>query len=98
MNTKDNYQPRPVDTSDVVLPDSLKPLLEMMAKNVHELWAEERLRQGWSYGEKRNDEQKQHPCLVAYEELPEEEKVYDRRSSEETLKVILKSGFKIVKA
>ena len=56
------------------------------------------MRQGWSYGEKRNDELKQHPCLVAYEELPEEEKVYDRRSSEETLKVILKSGFKIVKA
>ncbi|MBR1463685.1 MAG: Ryanodine receptor Ryr [Prevotella sp.] len=98
MKTKDNYMPHPIDTSDVELPESLKPLLEMMAKNVHELWAEERLRQGWSYGEKRNDELKQHPCLVAYEELPEEEKVYDRRSSEETLKVILKSGFKIVKA
>ncbi|MBR1400946.1 MAG: Ryanodine receptor Ryr [Prevotella sp.] len=98
MKTKDNYMPHPIDTSDVELPESLKPLLEMMAKNVHELWAEERIKQQWSYGEKRNDELKQHPCLVAYEELPEEEKVYDRKSSEETLKVILKSGFKIVKA
>ena len=40
---------------------------------------------------------KQHPCLVPYEELPEEEKVYDRNSSVETLKLIMKLGFKISK-
>lgn len=39
----------------------------------------------------------QHPCLVPYEELPEEEKVYDRNSSVETLKLIMKLGFKISK-
>ena len=46
-------------------------------------------------GEKRNDVLKQHPCLIAYEDLPEEEKVYDRNTSIETLKLILKLGFKI---
>lgn len=72
-------------------------LVEEMAKNVHEVWSKTRIEQGWTYGEKRDDVLKQHPCLVPYEELPEEEKVYDRNSSVETLKLIMKLGFKISK-
>ena len=92
-----NYTPKPIDTSDIQLPEELNPLLEAMAKNVHEIWAQERINQGWTYGEKRDDALKLHPCLVAYEDLPEEEKVYDRNTSVETLKLILKLGFKINK-
>ena len=90
-----NYIPNPIDTSDILLPEELNPLLEAMAKNVHEIWAQGRMNQGWVYGEKRDDAQKHHPCLVAYEDLPEEEKVYDRNTSVETLKLILKLGFRI---
>lgn len=90
-----NYTPHPIDTSDIQLPEELTPLLEAMAKNVHETWAQERINQGWSYGEKRDDTLKHHPCLVPYEYLPEEEKMYDRNTSVETLKLILKLGFKI---
>ena len=92
---KERYTPKPIDTSDIQLPEELNSLLEAMAKNVHEIWAQERINQGWTYGEKRNDVLKQHPCLIAYEDLPEEEKVYDRNTSIETLKLILKLGFKI---
>ena len=95
--SKTNYTPKPIDTSDIQLPEALNPLLEAMAKNVHEIWAKERIAQGWTYGEKRDDTLKHHPCLVAYEDLPEEEKVYDRNTSVETLKLILKLGFKIVR-
>lgn len=91
-----NYTPQPIDTSDVKLPEKLAPLIEQMAKNVHEVWAETRLAQGWTYGEQRNDVLKTHPCLVPYEELPEEEKEYDRNTSIGTLKLILRLGFKIV--
>ena len=75
----------------------LEYLVEEMAKNVHEVWSKTRIEQGWTYGKKRDDVLKQHPCLVPYEELPEEEKVYDRNSSVETLKLIMKLGFKISK-
>jgi ryanodine receptor 2 len=92
---KERYTPNPIDTSDIQLPEELNSLLEAMAKNVHEIWAQERINQGWTYGEKRDDMLKQHPCLIAYEDLPEEEKVYDRNTSIETLKLILKLGFKI---
>ncbi len=89
------YVPQPMDTTDVQLSDELNALVEQMAKNVHEVWAESRMSQGWTYGEQRNDEQKTHPCLVPYEELPEVEKDYDRDTALNTLKLIVKLGFKI---
>ena len=91
------YMPQPIDTTDVVLPEELEQLVEEMSKNVHEVWADTRIRQGWTYGEQRNDELKTHPCLIPYEELPEEEKEYDRNTSIGTLKLIVKLGFRITK-
>lgn len=92
-----NYIPHPIDTSDILLPKELSPLLEAMAKNVHEVWAQTRLAQGWQYGPERNDAEKHHPMLIPYEALPDEEKAYDRNTSVETLKLILKLGFEIAK-
>lgn len=89
------YIPRPIDTSEVVLPKELEVLAEELAKNVHEVWAQSRIAEGWTWGEARDDEKKTHPCLVPYEELPDEEKDYDRRTSQETLRLILKLGFRI---
>ena len=94
---KIDYIPQPIDTSDIELPEELNPLLEAMAKNVHEVWAQTRIAQGWKYGLERNDIKKRHPMLISYEDLPEEEKVYDRNTSVETLKLILKLGFVIEK-
>lgn len=94
---KNNYSPQPIDTKDVVLPEEMNELAEMIAKNVHEVWAAGRMKDGWTYGKKRDDAGKKHPCLIPYEELTEEEKEYDRNTSQETLKFIMKLGFKIVK-
>jgi len=91
------YIPQPIDTTDVKLPVELEQLVEKMSKKVYEVWAEARISQGWTYGEQRNDELKTHPCLVPYEELPEEEIEYDCNTSIGTLKLIMKLGFKIVK-
>lgn len=94
---KNNYIPQPIDTKGVVLPEELNALAEEIAKNVHEVWSEGRMKDGWTYGEECNDVEKHHPCLVPYEELTETEKEYDRNTSQETLKLIMKLGFKIVK-
>ena len=94
---KNNYIPRPIDTKGVVLPKELNALAEEIAKNVHEVWSEGRMKDGWTYGEERDDLKKHHPCLVPYEDLTETEKEYDRKTSQETLKLIMKLGFKIVK-
>lgn len=94
---KNMYVPQPMDTSDIQLPKELDVLIEQMAKNVHEVWAQSRMEHGWTYGEKRDDTLKTHPCLVAYEDLPEIEKAYDRDTALGTLKLISKLGFKISK-
>lgn len=94
---KKNYVPKPVDTSDIQLPEELNELVEKMAENVHEVWAQSRISQGWTYGAQRSDALKQHPCLVPYNELPEVEKAYDRDTALGTLKLIAKLGFKITK-
>lgn len=92
---KKNYVPMPIDTSDVDLSEELNGLIEKMAKNVHEVWAQNRMEQGWTYGVERSDSLKQHPCLIPYDELPDEEKAYDRDTALSTLKLICKLGFKI---
>lgn len=87
------YIPNPIDTSDVELSDDLKQLVEQLARNVHDNWAIGRINEGWTYGPVRNDALKQHPCLVDYDDLSDSEKEYDRYTSMETLKAILKLGF-----
>ena len=91
------YIPQPEQTDDIILSTDLNDLVEAMAKNVHEVWAESRILQGWTYGPERNDVLKHHPCLIPYEELPENEKAYDRDTAVGTLKLICKLGFKITK-
>ena len=56
------YTPNPIDTSDVILPEELTKLAELIAENVHEVWARNRIAQGWKLGDVRDDELKQHPC------------------------------------
>ena len=96
-NMKSNYQPQPIDTSDVKLPEEMGELVEHLVRNVHEVWAQSRLEQGWSYGPERSDALKQHPCLVAYDDLTEVERDYDRNTAIGTLKLITKLGFKITR-
>lgn len=92
-----NYTPQPISTDDVKLSDDIIKLSEQIAENVHEVWAASRLAEGWTYGAERNDSLKQHPCLVPYNELPEIEKEYDRNTAMQTLKLIKKLGFDIIK-
>lgn len=91
------YEPKPIDTRSVQLPEALDVLMERIAENVHENWAIGRLKEGWRYGPQRDDVEKTHPCLVPYDELPDSEKEYDRTTAGETHKLILAMGYTIEK-
>ena len=95
--TSNNYTPTPVDTTNIQLPEELMALAEAISKNVHEVWAQNRIREGWTYGPVRDDQKRQTPCLVPYDQLPEEEKAYDRNTAFGTLKFIVSQGFEIHK-
>lgn len=92
------YRPAPIDTSGVELSPDVLRLAERLAEHVHDVWASERLADGWRYGPRRDDERKEHPSLVPYAELAESEKKYDRNTALGTLKAILALGYQIRRA
>ena len=91
-----SYKPKLIDVEAVQLPDELKTLTEKLSENAHDCWATTRMAQGWTYGESRDDSLKQHPCLIAYDQLPESEKDLDRVAVLGTLRAILALGYRIL--
>lgn len=92
------YQPKPIDTSKVTLTQEINDLTELLARNSHDIWGQQRIAEGWKCGTRRDDAKKEHPDLVPYEELPESEKEYDRQAAIQTLKAIIALGYHIEKA
>lgn len=92
-----DYKPQPLDTTNVKLPKEILDLQEKLAENIHEIWAHQRIQQGWTYGPERNDQKRKHPNIVPYNQLTEEDKDYDRNTAMETLKTIIMLGYSVQK-
>lgn len=91
------YIPNPVNLSDVILPEGLYELIEIISENTHEVWAAGRISEGWHYGPERNDHLKSHPYLIPYKLLPETEKQYDRETVLNTIKMVMLLGYRLSK-
>lgn len=91
------YQPHPVDLSGIKLDSMLQNDLEAIARNIHETWADQRVRAGWVCGTEDDLERKTHRCLVEYDDLPEPEKDIDRATVTQTIKMLLWMGYEIKK-
>uniref|UniRef100_A0A8C4NNS5 Ryanodine receptor 3 n=1 Tax=Dicentrarchus labrax TaxID=13489 RepID=A0A8C4NNS5_DICLA len=87
-----SFIPTPVDTSQIVLPPHLDNVRDKLAENIHELWGMNKIELGWTYGKIRDDNKRQHPCLVDFAKLPETERNYNVQMSSETLKTLLALG------
>jgi hypothetical protein len=91
------YIPQPIPISTRDFSDELIALIEVIAENVHEVWAAGRINEGWKLGEKRNDVLKEHPSLIPYNLLSESEKEYDRRTVIASLSSLISFGYEIKK-
>jgi hypothetical protein len=91
------YTPETIDTSHISLAPDLQELVETLAKNNHDHWAISRIKEGWRHGERRNDDRKLHPDLLPYDQLPDSEKEYDRKTVTEALKAIMALGYEVRK-
>lgn len=91
------YLPKPIDTSNTKLSADLLELTELLSENVHDIWAQLRMAEGWTLGPVRDGSKKEHPCLVPYSQLSQSEKEYDRKTAMETLKTIISLGYRIDK-
>lgn len=97
ISNGEEYEPHPIDLSDVEISDDLIELREAIAENAHEVWAYNRKKEGWTYGPKRDDSKKQHPNLLPYNLLTESEKKYDRLMAINTIKLVKKLGWELKK-
>lgn len=91
------YTPHPIDLSDIRLDDNFIELRESIAENAHENWSMLRKNEGWVYGHQRDDKRKRNPDLVPYSKLSEGEKDYDRNMAVETIKLVKRLGYEIIK-
>jgi len=91
------YKPQPIDTSEIKLSSEMLEIIEILTKNTHEVWAEQKIKDGWHYAEKTSDKDMAHSCIKEFEKLSEEEIRYDRNTVTEAIKVLIKMGYKITK-
>jgi len=92
-----HYTPKPIPVDKVTLPPEIEQLTEYIAENAHEEWAKQRIKEGWTYAEKKDKKLKQTPDLVPYCELLDSEKAYDRRMAMNTIRALYKIGYIITK-
>ena len=97
LQSVDEYEPHPIDVDSIPLDGDLEELQEAIAENAHDVWAEARKKEGWTFGKERDDSNKLHPDLIPYTALPDSEKEYDRIMAFNTIKLVRKLGFDIVK-
>jgi hypothetical protein len=97
LQSVEEYEPHPINVDDIPLDGDLEELQEAIAENAHDVWAAARIKEGWTYGKERDDINKKHPDLVPYTALPDSEKEYDRQMAFETIKLVKKLGYEIVK-
>lgn len=97
LHSVEDYEPHPIDVDSVPLNGDLEQLQDAIAENAHNVWAKARINEGWTYGKEFDDEKKEDPTLMPYTALPDSEKEYDRLTAFNTIKLVKKLGFDIIK-
>ncbi|XP_067629186.1 ryanodine receptor isoform X11 [Eurosta solidaginis] len=87
------YKPAPLDLSAVTLSPKLEELVDQLAENTHNLWARERIQQGWTYGLNEDSENHRSPHLVPYSKVDEAIKKANRDTASETVRTLLVYGY-----
>ncbi len=90
-----SYVPKSPDLTTVAVPKDLIDLVEQLAEITHDNWVRQRLADGWTHGQRRDDLLKEHPCIVPYDDLPESEKEYDRKISLGVVQGMLALGYRV---
>src|SRR4030067_861572 len=89
------YEAKSLDLTNVQISADLVKLVERLAEITHDNWVRQRLADGWRHGQRRDDVQKEHPCIVPYDDLPESEKEYDRKISLGVVQAMIASGYRV---
>uniref|UniRef100_A0AAR2IQQ6 Ryanodine receptor 2b (cardiac) n=1 Tax=Pygocentrus nattereri TaxID=42514 RepID=A0AAR2IQQ6_PYGNA len=89
------YRPAPVDQSGISLTAAQEALVEALAENEHNIWARERIRQGWSYAAQQDVKSKRSPQLVPFSLLEEKSRHCSREDARDALGTLLGLGYTV---
>lgn len=84
-----------IDPWAVQLDAELLGVTELVARHVHAAWMRGRLAAGWTLGPSRDDVRREHPCLVEYDVLPDDERESDRQTALAAFRALVALGFEI---
>ncbi|KAM9808663.1 ryanodine receptor 2 isoform 4-T4 [Syngnathus typhle] len=89
------YRPAPLDVSHVVLSTAHEEAIHLLAENEHNLWASERIKQGWTYGAQQDGNSKRSPDLVPYSLLDERSRKMGQKAGREAVCTLLAYGYSL---
>ena len=92
------YTPHPEYVDDIELPTDIMHIADILAENAHDIWAKDRLAEAEKKKAKGKDvDPYDDPYMKPFMELPSEKKTTDYLSSLNTIKLLYKLGFEIIK-
>ncbi|KAJ6664647.1 hypothetical protein lerEdw1_006220 [Lerista edwardsae] len=95
MDSDGNFNPQPVDTSNITIPEKLDYFINKYAEHSHDKWCMEKFANGWIYGETFSESSKVQPLMKQYKLLSEKEKEIYRWPIKESLKTMLAWGWRV---
>uniref|UniRef100_A0A3Q4GHR2 Ryanodine receptor 1 n=1 Tax=Neolamprologus brichardi TaxID=32507 RepID=A0A3Q4GHR2_NEOBR len=98
VDAEGNFDPKPVETTNTIIPERLDPFINKYAEHTHDKWAFEKIQNNWTYGEVLDENAKTHPMLRPYKTFSEKDKEIYRWPIKESIKAMLAWEWTIEKA
>ncbi|CAG00547.1 unnamed protein product, partial [Tetraodon nigroviridis] len=98
VDAEGNFDPKPVDTTNTIIPERLDAFINRYAEYTHDKWAFEKIQNNWSYGETLDENAKTHPMLRPYKTFSEKDKEIYRWPIKESIKAMIAWEWNIDKA
>ncbi|XP_019717005.1 ryanodine receptor 1b isoform X5 [Hippocampus comes] len=98
VDAEGNFDPKPVETTNTIIPERLDIFINKYAEHTHDKWAFEKIQNNWTYGEVLDENAKTHPMLRPYKTFSEKDKEIYRWPIKESIKAMLAWEWTLEKA
>uniref|UniRef100_A0A674DXB3 Ryanodine receptor 1 n=1 Tax=Salmo trutta TaxID=8032 RepID=A0A674DXB3_SALTR len=89
VDAEGNFDPKPVETTNTIIPERLDGFINRYAEYTHDKWAFEKIQNNWTYGEMLDENSKTHPMLRPYKTFSEKDKEIYRWPIKESMKAMI---------
>ncbi|XP_066559872.1 ryanodine receptor 1b isoform X5 [Amia ocellicauda] len=98
VDAEGNFDPKPVETTNTIIPEKLDGFINKYAEYTHDKWAFDKIQNNWTYGETLDENAKTHPMLRPYKTFSEKDKEIYRWPIKESIKAMIAWEWTLEKA